>query len=245
MTPTDSPLAASLAADPYTSLAVHYGMLLGVSDFQVLAANPRGKLQLHQAWQHGKGVVWGFGVEVRADLAELVVRPGLAVDGLGREVASDADLCLDVRTWLEDRRDKGFTPGGGPTRWTFAARLLLRHSACLSRPVPSIGSSCGPGTDSVEHSRVLEIAELELVPYEPEPDACGKPAGWQPPPDERDATYPALRALVRDRVLPDGLPVPPADWRAAFRAVAAVEAAALGPPGLVRAHPPLPRGRAR
>ena len=66
-TRSDSTLATSLGADPFWSLAVHYGMLLGVSDFQVLMANPRGKLRLHQAWQHGPGVVWGYPVSVRPD----------------------------------------------------------------------------------------------------------------------------------------------------------------------------------
>src|SRR5207245_1660443 len=90
--PVDSPLAGSLAADPYTSLAVHYGMLLGVSDFQVLVGNPRGKLQLHQAWQHGKGVVWGYGVVVDSGSGQLRVGPGLAVarDGAPRPAALPA-----------------------------------------------------------------------------------------------------------------------------------------------------------
>jgi len=233
--PADSPLAASLAADPYTSLAVHYGMLLGVSDFQVLAGNPRGKLQLHQAWQHGKGVVWGYGVVVDSDSGQLRVGPGLAVDGLGREVASSADMCLDVHEWLVDQMtNHGFTPDGGPDRYSFSAQLVLTHAACLSRPVPSVSSTCGPATDSVAYSRVIEIAHLDLRPYQRTEGICAKAAGtWRPPDDDRDKSFAGLRDLVRHGVLPDGLPYPPADWLAAFRAVAAGAAAAIGPPGLM------------
>ncbi|HEU5387286.1 MAG TPA: hypothetical protein VFX25_18465 [Streptosporangiaceae bacterium] len=241
--PADSPLAASLAADPYTALAVHYGMLLGVSDFQVLAGNPRGKLQLHQAWQHGKGVVWGYGVVVDSDAGQLRVRPGLAVDGLGREVASSADMCLDVHEWLADQMNShGFTPDGGPARYSFSAQLVLTHAACLSRPVPSVSATCGPATDAVAYSRVIEIAHLDLRPYQRTEGICARAAGtWRPPDDDRDQSFAALRALVRDGTLPAGLPYPPAGWLAAFRAVAAGAAAGMGPPGLV----PLPSERTR
>ena len=233
--PADSPLAASLAVDPYTSLAVHYGMLLGVSDFQVLAGNPRGKLQLHQAWQHGKGVVWGYAVVVDSDSGQLKVTPGLAVDGRGREVASSADMCLDVHEWLVDQMDNhGFKPDGGPDRYSFSAQLVLTHAACLSRPVPSVSATCGPATDTVAYSRVIEIAHLDLRPYQRTEGICGNaPGTWTPPDDARDQSFAELRALIRDGVLPSGLPYPPTDWLSAFRAVAAHAAAALGPPGLI------------
>ncbi len=241
--PADSPLAASLAADPYTSLAVHYGMLLGVSDFQVLAGNPRGKLQLHQAWQHGKGVVWGYGVVVDSDSGQLKVGPGLAVDGLGREVASSADMCLDVHEWLVDQMpNHGFKPDGGPDRYSFSAQLVLTHAACLSRPVPSVSATCGPATDTVAYSRVIEIAHLDLRPYQRTEGICSNaPGTWTPPDDARDQSFAELRALIRDGVLPSGLPYPPTDWLSAFRAVAADAAAAIGPPGLV----PQPSERTR
>lgn len=241
--PAGSPLAASLAADPYTSLAVHYGMLLGVSDFQVLAGNPRGKLQLHQAWQHGKGVVWGYGVVIDSDSGQLRVRPGLAVDGLGREVASSADMCLDVHEWLVDQMTNfGFKPDGGPDRYSLSAQLVLTHAACLSRPVPSVSSTCGQATDTVAYSRVIEMAHLDLRPYQRTKGICAKAAGtWRPPDDERDQSFAELRALVRDGVVPSGLPSAPKDWLSAFRAVAADAAAALGPPGLV----PQPSERTR
>ncbi|MEV1319946.1 hypothetical protein AB0J14_28145 [Micromonospora arborensis] len=225
---TDPPLATAPAADPFTSLAVHYGMLLGVSDFQVLAANPRGKLQLHQAWQHGKGVVWGYGVDVAEDEPTLRVGPGLAVDGLGREVYSSAPMCLNVHDWLEEQvKEHALRPGGNADRKTFDARLVLRYANCLSRPVPSIGDTCGQATGAVEHSRVLEFAHLELRPYEP------RDPGAPLPSDERDKVFEPLRALVRDRLWPDGKPVPPDGLLRAFRTVAAQVGAGLGPPGLV------------
>ena len=54
--PRSAPLAAALEVDPFTALAVHFGMLLGVSDFQLLAANrspdcfPKRRLRSWIAW---------------------------------------------------------------------------------------------------------------------------------------------------------------------------------------------------
>jgi len=45
-----------LPADPFTALQFHFGMLLGVDDLETLAANPRGKTWLHNAWLHREGV---------------------------------------------------------------------------------------------------------------------------------------------------------------------------------------------
>lgn len=227
---------ASPPADPFTSLAVHYGMLLGVADFQVLGANPRGRLRLHQSWQHGAGVVWGYPVTIDADRAQIVVGPGLAIDGLGREVVSNAPCCLDVRAWLDDQIARRVVPAGTEK---VSARLVLRHDECLSRPVPSIGGSCGASTDAVAYSRVLDLAHLELRPYERVRAGCADPAGAAV---EDDDPYAALRNLIRDGVLPSG--DPPDGWLDAVRAVTSEVVAGTGPPGLVpepsereRVHP--------
>jgi hypothetical protein len=233
--PSGAPMAGSLAADPFTSLAVHYGMLLGVSDFQVLAANPRGKLQLHQAWQHGPGIVWGYGVQVDPGSTTLRVAPGLAIDGLGREVSSGTDMCLDVHAWLQDKIDNaGFKPDEIPGGYAFSARLMVKYASCLSRPVPSVSSTCDGDGGSASYSRVLELAELWLDPYERDEGACARVGSWQPPADERDQTFTELRDLLRAGVLPPDLPIQPTDWLAAFRSVAAEESVALGPPGVLQ-----------
>ncbi|MGY1679365.1 hypothetical protein [Geodermatophilus sp. SYSU D01176] len=226
--PRPAPLAAALEVDPFTSLAVHFGMLLGVSDFQVLAAGPRGKAALHQAWLHGKAVVWGFPVTVHVESAELEVGPGLCTDGLGREVSSAVGMCLDVRAWFDEQVAAGALKPRDDGR--FDARLVARHEACLSRPVPTVASSCGQGEPTAGYSRVLELAHLELRPRpSPAPD------------DDRDAAFPALRRYVRDGTVPPGWPHPPGRL-AGFRAVAAREVCGLGPPGLL---PPRPEQRTR
>lgn len=219
---TDISMLASLGADPFTSVAIHYGMLLGVPDFQLISANPRGKLRLHQAWQHGPGVIWGLGVAPLEDgSTELQVTPGLAVDALGREMVIATDYCVDVAQWLDEQVEAGTIDAGAPT---FNAQLILRFRACLARPVPSMSSTCDGGANDVAYSRIIETGELELRPYGNDPD--GNPA---PPPDDRDATFEALRSLVREGRLEAGDPAG-MSWLEAFRLVAARTVIAEGPP---------------
>ncbi|KRF46293.1 hypothetical protein [Terrabacter sp. Soil810] len=229
----ESELASALTVDPFNSLLAHYGMLLGVSDFQVLGANPRGKLRLHQAWQHGAGVIWGFDVAlVNGD--SLRVSPGLAVDALGREVACGAEMCLDLPAWCRERQatDTGFKPGTGSPPWRFSARLWVRHTTCLGRRVPSVSSSCAQGDDSVQYSRVHEFGRLELEPYTRSDDLCAPrgESGEDRAPCLFDDAFEPLRSLVRDGTVPD-LPREPDGWVDAFRAVSAKAAAQFRPPG--------------
>jgi hypothetical protein len=228
----ESELASALTVDPFNSLLAHYGMLLGVSDFQVIGANPRGKLRLHQAWQHGPGVLWGFDADL-VDHKTLRVSPGMGVDAVGREVASGAEMCLDVPAWFQDRQknDPGFKPSGGPSHWKFSARLCVRYAACLTRRVPSVSSSCAQGDDSIQFSRVHEFGRLELEPYTRSEDLClpGE-SGDDRAPCSLDDAFAAVRTLVRDGVIPD-LPREPTDWVDAFRAISAKAAAEFAPPG--------------
>ena len=48
-----------LPLSPFYTLSYHFGMLLGVDDFETEQAYHRAKQRLHNAWLHGEGVVWG------------------------------------------------------------------------------------------------------------------------------------------------------------------------------------------
>ena len=97
--------AGLLAADPFRSLYIHFGMLLGVDDFEVLSAYHRGKMWLHSSWLHDQGAVWGLGVGLDLDAGEIRVEPGLAIDGLGRELVLEQVACVNVARWLEAHRE--------------------------------------------------------------------------------------------------------------------------------------------
>lgn len=167
--------ATLLPASPFMALQFHFGMLLGVDDFEVSQAYARGKMRLHNAWLHGDGVVWGFGVSFNAR-KELVVDPGLALDAAGHELHLDGQACVDVGKWYGLHKDKvgkwkksqeteGVPAGADDaTKVTFTAHVVARFKACLTRPVPAIADPCeGTSTDTA-YSRAFETVELLLVP---------------------------------------------------------------------------------
>jgi hypothetical protein len=84
-----------IAVNPFVALRVAYGMLLGEEDFRVLMGYPRGKQMVHSSWLHGSGVVWGYKVGCTDDKT-LAIGPGLALDGIGRELPNSPGCCLDL-----------------------------------------------------------------------------------------------------------------------------------------------------
>jgi hypothetical protein len=153
--------------NPFLALRVTFGMLLGEDDFRVLMGNPRGKQMLHSAWLHGRGVVWGMGVEQEGD--QLVVSPGLAVDGHGRELRLDVRWCKPLRKWAEEWQ-KAYPPGkedAGRSRRTVTAWLLAEFGGCLDRPVPALADPCDVTRKHDDYSRVVESVRLLIRPEPP------------------------------------------------------------------------------
>ncbi len=155
----------ALAADPFTSLRYHFGMLLGVDDFEAEQAYHRGKQWFHTAWLHGKGVVWGYDVAVATEAGEIRVAPGVAIDGAGRELYLSADHCLDLAAWYAEHEDEAFgfeVEDDGTVR--FDARVVVRFGSCLARQVPALGDECNRSATGTAYSRVEEAPELLLRP---------------------------------------------------------------------------------
>ncbi|MCC6235428.1 MAG: hypothetical protein IT580_22505, partial [Verrucomicrobiales bacterium] len=144
------------ASAPFTSIHYHYGMLLGVADFETEQAYHRGKMRLHNGWLHREGVVWGFDVHSDPAHGEIRVTRGLALDPLGRELHLDADACLNVVAWFNaHRQDEGFEfeqDAQGTIR--FDAHVLLRFKTCLTRQVPALSGTCENASAATAYSRV-------------------------------------------------------------------------------------------
>ena len=232
-------LATTLPADPFTDLAVQFGMLLGVADFDALAANPRGKMRLHNAWLHGQGVSWGYPVTVDNTSRELQVGPGLALDAVGHELYLPVMSCLDLGAWFDTTSaNQGalnvVTNKDGSV--TFDAYVVVRFAACLAQPVPAMASPCEGSASGTAYSRVNETVELLLMPNQA-PD--------------RQVTFPELRALLGvpaagqpDQAVQNALAaiaaLPEAKrgqgWLDQLRIILAGEIAALKPPGYTNAQ---------
>ncbi len=226
-----------LPISPFIALQYHFGMLLGVDDFDVAQAYPRGKIRLHNAWLHRQGVVWGFRVffNVRHELA---VDPGLALDAAGHELHLDQQACLDIGKWYEKHKDDaGFTftdDAAGheifdSTRKKFTVHVVAKFKACLTRPVPAIADPCDGATTATAYSRAYETVELLLRP--------GKAQPQDPPyprlrilfnlvedndPKYSDTTYPHVRETRTD-IQSKPVDQQPREYLKAFRALAAAD----------------------
>jgi hypothetical protein len=151
---------ADLVANPFLALRVAYGMLLGEDDFRVLAGNSRGKQMLHSAWLHRSGVVWGFDVRPDGDRA-LRVTPGLAIDGIGRELIQESTWCADLRDWVEEHAS-ALPEGCG--RREMDACLEVTFDCCRTAPVPTLADPCDVTRKHDDYSRVVETSKLTLRP---------------------------------------------------------------------------------
>lgn len=155
----------ALPLDPWRSLRVRFGMLLGEEDFTTIGAYHRGKGWLHNAWLHRQGVVWGFGVQLAFENREVRVLPGLALDALGRELHLDQTACLDAGAWFDEHAgDPGFVAEDVPGGKCFTAHVIARFRPCLDRAVPAMAEPCAGDARSVTYSRVAETVELLLLP---------------------------------------------------------------------------------
>lgn len=155
---------------PYCSVNYHFGMLLGVGDFETEQSYHRGKMWLHTSWLHREGVVQGFDVRTQPDHGEIRVLPGLAVDALGREIHLDADACLQVAAWFEDRRKKfpddtgWFIEDAASGTFHFDGHVVVRFKTCLTRQVPALSEPCDSSGASTAYSRRCESVEILFRP---------------------------------------------------------------------------------
>lgn len=216
--------------NPFFALNPHFGLLLGVEDLFTLQGYAAGKTRLHNAWLHRAGVVWGLRASFNTR-NELQVDPGLAVDGLGRELHVDTAQCLDLARWYsaavaEQRPNLPPVVGG---RVNVQLHVVICFKACLSKAVPAITDGCNTGPAGAAYSRITEEARLELrLGAAPTPDApyhrlrvlFGLEAGTA-----TDAVVIARRNAVL------GLPAPqqPAAWLAALRELAAEDVMDITP----------------
>ncbi len=228
-------LATTLPADPFTDLAVQFGMLLGVADFDALAANPRGKMRLHNAWLHGQGVSWGYPVSVDSTSRELRIGPGLAFDAVGHELYLAVTSCLDLGAWFDTTsadQSAGLTVTTNEDgSVSFDAYIVVRFAACLAQPVPAMASPCDGSASSTAYSRVNETVELLLLPNQAQPrqvtfpelrGLLGVPAAGQP--DQAvQAALAAIAALPQDQRAQG--------WLDQLRVILASEIEGMAPPG--------------
>jgi len=229
-----------LPADPFMALRYHFGMLLGVDDFETDQSYHRGKHRLHNAWNHREGVLWGLGVSADTKTNEIKVEAGLALDAAGEDLHLDKQACLNVGAWFDmHRSDVGFAPVATAGGFTFDAHVEMSFYPCLTRQVPAMSEPCAGASGDTAYSRVFETVEIHLVPGRvdpaPPPDAYHRLRllfGLESPTIDdngqpKQADQDVLDALTG--ILAQAGPAQPAAYLAAFRRFAALDVIDLKP----------------
>ncbi|MBR9909399.1 MAG: hypothetical protein GYB33_03475 [Gammaproteobacteria bacterium] len=240
-------LGEMVPVDPFRSLYVHFGMLLGVEDFRTMDAYHRGKMWFHSAWLHRDGVIWGLRVSIDQARNEIRVEPGAALDALGRELYLAQPACLNLSAWYEEHKDDPelaelVTTDEESGAVSFDAHVVIQFKACLNRQVPALTEPCDGSNATTAYSRVAETVELRLLP--------GSAPAWRSEPgqlpyhrvrllfglegplvDEEGVTLDADQDVIetRDDILALGASAQPAAYLAALREFSALDQMDLTP----------------
>jgi hypothetical protein len=170
------------------------GRVLRTSDFVDEQAYHLNAHRRHNTTGHRWGVAAGLGV-VLLD-GDLVVEPGLAVDGYGRDVVLDSARGLDLR--------------GFDVRGVEAVDVWVGYDRSRVRAI-------GDGVDLLVDAAVVEVTDAaDIDPRRPpgvDPADLDQP-GSRPPPDDPVRRWPVyLGRITRDLTDPDAAPVIETDRR--------------------------------
>lgn len=184
----EPPPADPLAKRPGPPDMVAYaiGMLLGADDFEAEQLYHRGRLARSLRYLHGVGTVAGLRVELVTALAagvdprfprgreeSLVVKPGVAVDRLGRLIEVPSAACIRLGRWYDgqppDRLTAALHPKGAADPLSgVVVDVFIRHYLCENGKTPAFADGPFDALDAVHPSRLREFYKLELVPREEE-----------------------------------------------------------------------------
>lgn len=157
----------------------------------------------HNIGQHGWGIV--YGLEIR-DTPELVVQPGVAVDGYGRELIVTSPVDISRRVFVELQDD------------VLDVWLIYQSSAAN---VPQRGSwSCGPETNTRSREQAIlrltpGVASGPRLPPEVPREPFEVPSADLPfpphrtPPDDPAMEWPVYLGTIKVKGAPASDPLPP------------------------------------
>jgi hypothetical protein len=120
-----------------------YSMLLEEPDMTVEQSFHLGNLRRHVAEAHGFGTVCGLRVEETGCHAEVVIRAGVAVDCLGREIRVEQDVKVDLHDAVQRALDARAKKG----RREVEPVEERKEEGCLPEPVEVYVSLCYEETD--------------------------------------------------------------------------------------------------
>ncbi|MEM9428705.1 MAG: hypothetical protein AAGA32_04315 [Pseudomonadota bacterium] len=151
------------------------GMMLDVATIRAEQDYHRRRLNRHRYWYAGTGTIVGLAVSLRVEPApnptdnapvQIVVGPGVGIDGLGREILLSTPHCLDLLAWIgADGRDAealadGLDTDANVLRLTVSAR----HEDCPTGLRPVLARKVNASTSPVDTQIVRDDTALSLAP---------------------------------------------------------------------------------
>lgn len=116
-----------------------YGKLLDVMHFQMEQTYFNRKRWLLNRLGLGSGVLCGLELVVAANGQSVWLRPGVAIDPLGREIIVPAPFCLENP---RQPTDDGGRPSGDPIPGEGVVTICLGYHECAAEPVPVLVGDC-------------------------------------------------------------------------------------------------------
>jgi hypothetical protein len=185
--------------EPLRRVNYEAGMMLGLDATRAEQAYHRRRLTRHHYWLHGYGTLAGLLVSMdpathpnNTDdiLVRLHVNPGIAIDGLGREILLHETYCIDLRQWLQAQTEAELLEGFDSSSNLLWLKVTARQKDCPVGMQPVLARKLNLSTDAVQPSGTADSVQLELIP-ELVPTDDGRYAPWGGHPPVADAT-PAL-----------------------------------------------------
>lgn len=172
-------------AQPLERVNYTAGMMLSLPAINAEQHYHRQRVNRLQYWFQGAGTLLGLVVkqnspsatesEAKEDEAKdiedqsvrLVVSPGIAIDGLGRELLCHEPYCVNLRDWLEAQKksNSAFLQNALTLdKSAIQFRVTISYQAASSGLQPVLARTINGGIDPVQPSRVKDALLLEILP---------------------------------------------------------------------------------
>jgi hypothetical protein len=158
------------------------GVLLDAEDFQAEQLYHRGRLARALSFLHGDGTVAGLRVDYEAPEGRgerVVVRPGMALDRVGRIIEVPRDACLRLDRWYESMPPAELDAALHEASGGVVADVFVRFIACPRGKTPAFAAGPFDATDAVQPARLRDGYEVKLFPRKESPPPLPT-AAWAP-----------------------------------------------------------------
>lgn len=207
MSTTTASSTTSIAADALGTarqtpdrLFYAIGVLLDAEDFEAEQRYHRGRLARALAYLHANGTVAGLEVKWEKGTGDrgerLLVKPGLALDRVGRLIEVPRDACLRLDRWFAGETDAHLIGAFKPSAQGVVADVFVRYVACERGKTPAFATGPFDALDALQPARLRDGYEVTLYPRQ-EADPPPLPQGAWPALSGGDA---AKKVALQDAV---------------------------------------------